>query len=69
VLVPLAIGELAGHTALAMMVGIGGLNVSLSDIGGPYRMKAVTMGMATISLAAATYLGTVVGRSLWLSLP
>jgi hypothetical protein len=52
-----------------MMVGIGGLNVSLSDIGGPYRMKAVTMGMATISLAAATYLGTVVGRSLWLSLP
>jgi hypothetical protein len=32
-------------------------------------MKAVTMGVATISLAAAAYLGTVVGRSLWLSLP
>jgi len=69
VLVPLVIGQLTGHTAPAMMVGIGGLNVSLSDIGGPYRMKAVTMGVATISLAAATYLGTVVGRSLWLALP
>jgi uncharacterized membrane protein YccC len=67
--VPLVIGQLAGDTALAMMVGIGGLNVSLSDIGGPYRTKAVTMGVATLSLAAAAYLGTVVGRSLWLSLP
>ena len=35
VLVPLVIGQLAGDTALAMMVGIGGLNVSLADIGGP----------------------------------
>jgi uncharacterized membrane protein YccC len=67
-LVPLVIGQLAGDTTLAMMVGIGGLNVSLSDIGGPYRTKAVTMGVATLSLAAATYLGTAVGRSLWLSL-
>jgi uncharacterized membrane protein YccC len=69
VLVPLVIGQLSGETALTMMVGIGGLNVSLADIGGPYRMKAVTMGVATISLAAAAILGTVVGRSLWLSLP
>jgi uncharacterized membrane protein YccC len=69
VLVPLVIGQLAGDTALALMVGIGGLNVSLADIGGPYRMKAVTMGVATISLAAAAFLGTVVGWSLWLSLP
>jgi uncharacterized membrane protein YccC len=69
VLVPLAIGQLAGDPALAMIVGIGGLNVSLTDIGGPYRMKAITMGVATISLAAAGYLGTVVGQSLWLSLP
>jgi uncharacterized membrane protein YccC len=67
--VPLVIGQLAGDTALGMLAGIGGLNVSLSDIGGPYRTKAVTMGVATLSLAAAAYLGTVVGRSLWLSLP
>ena len=69
VLVPVVIGQLAGDMALAMIVGIGGLNVSLADIGGPYRMKAITMGVATISLAAAAYLGTVVGWSLWLSLP
>jgi uncharacterized membrane protein YccC len=69
VVVPLVIGQLAGDAALAMMVGIGGLNVSLADIGGPYRMKAVTMGVATISVAAAAYLGTIVGQSLWLSLP
>jgi uncharacterized membrane protein YccC len=69
VVVPLVIGQLSGDTALTMMVGIGGLNVSLADIGGPYRMKAVTMGVATISLAAAAFLGTVVGRPLWLSLP
>ena len=69
VMVPLVIGQFAGDMALAMIVGIGGLNVSLADIGGPYRMKAITMGVATISLAAAAYLGTVVGQSLWLSLP
>ena len=69
VVVPLVIGQLAGDAALAMMVGIGGLNVSLADIGGPYRMKAVTMAVATISLAAAAYLGTIVAQSLWLSLP
>jgi uncharacterized membrane protein YccC len=69
VVVPLAIGQLAGDAELAMMVGIGGLNVSLADIGGPYRMKAVTMGVATISVAAAACLGTIVGQSLWLSLP
>ena len=69
VMVPLVIGQLAGNTALAMIVGIGGLNVSLADIGGPYRMKAITMRVATISLAAAAYLGTVVGQWLWLSSP
>jgi mono/diheme cytochrome c family protein len=69
VLVPLIIGQLVGDAAGAMMVGIGGLNVSLSDIGGPYRNKAVTMGVATLSVAAAAYLGTIVGGSLWLSLP
>jgi uncharacterized membrane protein YccC len=69
VMVPLVIGQIAGDVAFAMIVGIGGLNVSLADIGGPYRMKAITMGVATISLAAAAFLGTVVGQSLWLSLP
>jgi uncharacterized membrane protein YccC len=68
-LVPLVVGQLAGDAAVGLMVGTGGLNVSLSDIGGPYRTKAVTMGVATISLAAAAYLGTVVGGSPWLSLP
>ncbi len=69
VLVPVIIGQLTDDRSLAMMVGIGGLNVSLADIGGPYRMKAITMGLATISLAVAALLGTVVGWSLWLSLP
>ncbi len=66
---PLVVGQLVGHPAIGLIAGIGGLNVSLSDIGGPYRTKAVTMGVATLSLAAATYLGTVVGGSPWLSLP
>jgi uncharacterized membrane protein YccC len=69
VMTPLIIGQLTGDTALALMVGIGGLNVSLADIGGPYRMKAITMGVTTLSVAASAYLGTVVGWSLWLSLP
>src|SRR5215475_7567545 len=34
--VPLVIGQLAGDTAFGMLAGIGGLNVSLSDSGGPY---------------------------------
>src|SRR5919109_1963222 len=67
--VPLVVGQLVGDTTLAMMVAVGGLNVSLSDIGGPYRTKAITMGVATVSLAAAAYLGTAFGRPLWLSLP
>jgi FUSC-like inner membrane protein yccS len=68
-IVPLVIWQLAGNAAAGMIVGIGGLIVSLSDIGGPYRTKAVVMGVATISGAAATFLGTIVGGSLWLSLP
>jgi hypothetical protein len=32
-------------------------------------MKAITMAVVTISLAATACLGTVVGQSLWLSLP
>jgi uncharacterized membrane protein YccC len=69
VIVPLAIGQLAGDTALAIVVGMGGLMVSLADIGGPYRMKAITMGVATIDLSAAAYLATIAGQSLWFSLP
>jgi uncharacterized membrane protein YccC len=69
VLVPLIIGQLAGHSAIGLMAGVGGLNVSLADVGGPYRMKAITMGVAVMSMAMAVFLGTVAGGSLWLSLP
>jgi uncharacterized membrane protein YccC len=66
---PLVVGQLVGHPAIGLIASVGGLNVALSDIGGSYRAKAVTMGVATLSLAAATYLGTVVGGSPRLSLP
>ena len=68
-LVPLVLGQVLGHPAAGLMVGSGGLYVSLSDIGGPYRAKAVTMGVATLSLAAAAFLGTVAGGSLWVAVP
>jgi uncharacterized membrane protein YccC len=69
VLVPLIIGQLANHPAISLMAGVGGLNVSLADIGGPYRVKAMTMGVAMISTATAAFLGTVVGGLSWLALP
>jgi uncharacterized membrane protein YccC len=68
-LVPLVLGQVVGQPAAGLMVGIGGLNVSLSDIGGPYQPKAVTMGAATVSLAIATFVGTVVGELSWVALP
>ena len=68
-LVPLVLGQVLGHPAAGLMVGSGGFNVSLSDIGGPYRAKAVTMGVATLILAAAAFLGTVAGGILWVAVP
>jgi uncharacterized membrane protein YccC len=69
-LVPLVLGQVLGHPAVGLMMSsIGGLNVSLSDIGGSYRTKAVTMGVATLSLAAAAFLSTVVSGILWVALP
>jgi hypothetical protein len=68
-LAPLIAGQLAGHPAVGLMAAVAGLIVSLADIGGPYWMKAVTMGVATICTAAATVLGTVAGGLLWLCLP
>jgi uncharacterized membrane protein YccC len=69
VLVPLIVGQLANHPAIGLMAGVGGLNVSLADIGGPYQVKAMTMGVAMISMATAALLGTVVGGLSWLALP
>jgi uncharacterized membrane protein YccC len=68
-LVPLVLGQVLGQPAAGLMVSMGGLNVSLSDIGDLYRTKAVTMGVATLSLAAAAFLSTVVSGILWVAVP
>src|SRR5262245_13551334 len=68
-LAPLLAGQLAAHPAVGLMAAVGGMIVSLADIGGPYWTKAVTMGVATICTATATFLGTGAGSLPWLCIP
>jgi uncharacterized membrane protein YccC len=52
---------LLGSTAGAWL-SIGGFNAALSDRGGSYRVRAVTMAALTVSCAIALYLGTIAGN-------
>jgi uncharacterized membrane protein YccC len=66
--VPLLVAMVFG-TGGETWMSLGGFSVALSDRGGPYRTRALTMGATTLCTALAVALGTAVGGSTVLALP
>ncbi|OKH52665.1 hypothetical protein NIES2101_13555 [Calothrix sp. HK-06] len=67
--VPLIIGVVTGHILNGISIAVGALLVSLTDVGGAYKTKAVAMVTATIGVAASAFVGTLVGGHIWLTIP
>lgn len=67
-LVPMIVGRAVGQPALGSMVAIGALYVSLTDVGGFFRSRALTMAVATAGAVVAALIGTLAGGTLWLAL-
>jgi uncharacterized membrane protein YccC len=58
--IPLAIGMLSSHAEAGTWMSIGGFNGALSDRGGSYRSRALTMLALLPAGALAAFLGTLV---------
>ena len=56
--VPLVLAQVLG-TGGATWMSLGGFSVALADRGGPYRVRALTMGAVTLACAVAIALGSV----------
>ena len=66
--VPLLLAHLLG-TGGATWMSLGGFNGALADRGGPYRVRAITMGAVTGCCAVAIALGTVASDRIALAIP
>jgi uncharacterized membrane protein YccC len=65
---PLIVAALLGSEG-GTWLSLGGFNGALSDRGGSYRTKAVTIGAVTLGTALAVLIGTVGGSRLWIAVP
>src|SRR5208283_5532179 len=63
----LAAGQLAGQTALGLVMAVGARRVVLVDPGGEPASRAANMALAALAGTAAAFLGTLAGSSLPLS--
>lgn len=64
---PVIMGLLLGRLDLGVMGFLGGLYVALADMGGTHRARAVTMSTATLGVACAAFVATLVGGNAWLA--
>ncbi|MGO8968029.1 MAG: FUSC family protein [Myxococcaceae bacterium] len=63
----LVAGQLAGQTALGLVMAVGARRVVLVDPGGEPDSRAANMALAALAGTAAVFLGTLAGSSLPLS--
>jgi uncharacterized membrane protein YccC len=63
----LASGQLAGRTALGLVMAVGARRTVLADPGGAPTSRAANMSLALVAGALAGFAGTLVGHSLALS--
>lgn len=61
VILPLAVGMAAGHTAIGLGVGAGALNTMFSDQPGPYRQRIWRLLLAALAAALASLVGMLIG--------
>src|SRR5258706_1394969 len=65
-IVPLAIGEATGRPQL-LWVALGGWLATFADPGGPYPLRARTLGAYALAGAASVLAGTMVAAHPWIS--
>jgi uncharacterized membrane protein YccC len=63
------VADLVLKTGGGTWMSLGGFNVALSDRGGPYRIRAATMGAVTICCALAAMLGTLASEHVAVAIP
>jgi uncharacterized membrane protein YccC len=60
---PLILGFVLGKPEMGVLGGVGGLWTGLSDSGGTFRTKAISISVATVLIAAGSVVGTVAANS------
>lgn len=58
--VPLLIGYFTDHRESGLYIGLMAYFVNLANVGGPYRIKATAMAIATLGMAVSVVVGTLV---------
>jgi uncharacterized membrane protein YccC len=66
--IPLVADAMLG-TGGGTWMSLGGFNVALSDRGGPYRIRAATMGAVALACALAMMLGTLASEHVAVAIP
>lgn len=62
-LIPLGICGLLDQFELGLLVGFGGIQVALADLGGSYRKKAASMGATALMVMVAAYCGSIASQN------
>jgi uncharacterized membrane protein YccC len=60
---PLGVGGLFADFELGLLVGFGGIQVALADLGGSYRKKAVSMSATAVTVMVAAFCGSAAAVS------
>ena len=66
---PIGVGILVDHPAASVIVVLGAMFVSMADVGGAYRQKAIAMGAATIGMTGALLIASLVGNNPIVAIP
>jgi uncharacterized membrane protein YccC len=66
--VPLGLGLFTNHISWGTTIALAALYVSIADVGGAYRHRAIVLVAATIGVAVAMPLAGVVGHVSWLAM-
>ena len=61
IVTPLALGAMTGHLLTGFGAGIGALTVAFTDMGGPYRLRAFRMVMASLFGGVSAFAGSTSG--------
>jgi uncharacterized membrane protein YccC len=64
VILPLAIGILAGHPGIGLGIGAGALDTMFSDQPGPYRQRMTRLLLASLAAGLASLIGFLIGDQL-----
>jgi uncharacterized membrane protein YccC len=68
VMMPIIIAQIVGQPELGIICFLAALYAILADVGGAYRARALSMGIATIWMALGSLIATLAGTTPWLAI-